>query len=209
MSVSLVAPSGAVEREPVSVSDVTQSDLHSVSTRLGASLVSEVKEGVEKDGGIKVHTGKENLNWDRASAIGIDDIYVVTVPLDNEGTQWSNLTVTFDSEGKISGYTEGHFTELSETSGKVTVYNDGQLITDKVSVAQPDPIQVTTFSIGDAVRELNSCLSAAGIPAWIVAGASAACTAVGGWAGILACYAAAGVAGGTVGYCAGKAAKAL
>lgn len=114
-----------------------------------------------------------------------------------------------DPEGQVQDYTEGHFKEISSTSGRVTVYQNGKLASDRISEAKEDPIPVTTYGIKDAIGELNSCLSAAGIPAWVVAAATAACSAAGGWAGILACYTAAGVAGGTVGYCSGKAAKKL
>lgn len=180
-----------------------------VTTTEGKKLVDEVKKQTSPDGAIKLNTAPDNLNWENASALEIEGTTVVTVPLKNEGTQWSNLTVTMDPEGQVQDYTEGHFKEISSTSGRVTVYQNGKLASDRISEAKEDPIPVTTYGIKDAISELNSCLSAAGIPAWVVAGATAACSAAGGWAGILACYTAAGVAGGTVGYCSGKAAKKL
>lgn len=180
-----------------------------VTTLEGKKLVEEIKEQSSLGGFIKLNTAPSNLNWENASALEVEGVKMVTVPIENEGTQWSNLTVTLNSQGQIQDYTEGHFREISDTSGRVTVYQNGNLASDRISEVKEDPVPVTTYGIRDAIGELNSCLSAAGIPAWVVAGASAACTAVGGWLGILACYAAAGVASGTVGYCSGKAAKKL
>ena len=180
-----------------------------VSTDEGHQLVDKVKQQSSPDGKIALNTDPKNLNWTGASAYDVEGTLVVTVPLKNEGTQWSNLTVALNQDQEIENYTEAHFYELSDTSGRVTVYQDGELTTDRVSEAKEEPVRVTTFGLRDAVGELNSCLSAAGIPAWVVAGATAACSAFGGWAGLLACYTASGVAGGTVGYCAGKAAKKL
>lgn len=111
------------------------------------------------------------------------------------------------NEGEVRDYTESHFYPISDTSGRVAIYQNGELASGEVHQAEKKT--TSTRGIRDAVGELNRCLSAAGIPTWIVAGASAACSAVGGWLGILSCYAAAGVASATVGYCAGSAARKL
>lgn len=70
------------------------------------------------------------------------------------------------------------------------------------------PTQKQTRGFKDALHELNSCLASAGIPAWVVAAATAAGS-VGSWPGLAAYMLASGVAGGTVGFCLAKAKQKL
>lgn len=139
----------------------------------------------------------------------------MTAPLLNVGDSWSNFTVYYSDNGLIEDYTEGHLKQLSADSGSVKIFLNGKLETDGVfhdSDAANSSAQVNSgavaFGLRDAIAELNGCLASAGIPAWLVAGAAALCSTT-GWVGILACYTGAGIAGGTVGYCVGKAQQKL
>lgn len=124
---------------------------------------------------------------------------MVMVPIKNEGTQYSNLTLILDGQDKVLSYGEAHFAEKSRISGHVTSWTDGKKTIDR-DVYAPTNEGVETQGIGDAISELNRCLSAAGIPAWIVAAATAVCS-FGSIPGYIACLTAAGVGGGTAGYC--------
>lgn len=194
-----LAPATAAE---TAHTQATESSYRELNGTEAAGHLDTLKNQVNDT--IKVHTDVKNLQWDKASVGVLGANTVVTVPLANEGSQWSNLTAVYDTAGQLQTFSEGHFTEHNATSGHALIYSDGAKVTDKDVTAS----NVSTRSIGDAIGELNNCLSAAGIPAWVVAAATAACSTT-GWVGIAACYTAAGVGGGTVGYCVGKAAKKL
>lgn len=196
-----VAPATAAE---TSHTQTAESSYHQLSGTEATGHLNTLKSQVAAQDAVTVHTDAKNLQWDKASVGVLGANTIVTVPLANEGSQWSNLTAVYNSAGDLQTFSEGHFTEHSATSGHALIYSDGAKVTDKDVTAS----NVSTRSIGDAIGELNNCLSAAGIPAWVVAAATAACSTT-GWVGIAACYTAAGVGGGTVGYCVGKASKKL
>lgn len=129
------APAQATTGKPTAPPSI---EAQKVTTAEGKKLVDEVKKQASPDGAIKLNTAPDNLNWENASALEIEDTTVITVPLKNEGTQWSNLTVTMNPEGQIQDYSEGHFKEISSTSGRVTVYQNGKLASDRISEAKED-----------------------------------------------------------------------
>lgn len=195
--------------ESYSVSSYTEIPEHEAT-----QAIESLKEEILK-GNVKVHTETANFDWDNAYVGELDGKNVVTVPLLNVGDGWSNFTAYYSEDQTIEDYTEGYFKQLSEDSGSVKIFLNGMLATDGVfkdsdapSTPENSGRATSVMGVKDAIAELNSCLSAAGIPAWLVAGAAALCSTT-GWAGILACYAGAGIAGGTVGYCVGKASQKL
>lgn len=127
----------------------------------------------------------------------------------------SGLTVFFDRNGDVLSRIELVFEPLSSTSGRVQMWNDGALAMDQVvSAARSDVAQSglaiqsrAAYRKGDWWGNLNTCLSAAGIPAWALAGLSIVCgvacavtagigcgvclaAAIGGWSGsVTACVA--------------------
>ena len=199
--VATVAPATAAE---TSHTQTAESSYQQLGGEQATGHLNTLKSQVTAQGAVTVHTDAKNLQWDKASVGVLGANTIVTVPLANEGSQWSNLTAVYNSSGDLQTFSEGHFTAHSATSGHALIYSDGVKVTDKDVTAN----NVSTRSIGDAIGELNNCLSAAGIPAWVVAAATAACSTT-GWVGIAACYTAAGVGGGTVGYCVGKASAKL
>lgn len=124
---------------------------------------------------------------------------LVIVALQDVGLEYSNLTVVLNEVGQIAGYSEAHF-DGDEDSGHVTAWLNGEKVRDDDVVSNGG----TDRSVGDAVSELNRCLSDAGIPAWIIAAATAVCS-FGSLPGYIACLTAVGVGGGTAGYCVGSA----
>ena len=195
-------PASAAE---TSQNQTAESSYQELSRTEAAGHLDTLKTQVSSGDTITVHTDTQNLEWDKASVGVLGENTIVTVPLANEGTQWSNLTAVYNPNGDLQTFSEGHFTAHTASSGHAVIYSNGTKVTDK-DVAAPDV--AVAVGVGDAISELNSCLSAAGIPAWVVAAATAACSTT-GWVGIAACYTAAGVGGGTVGYCVGKASQKL
>lgn len=166
-----------------------------ISSDQRQAIKSAVKSGV-----IELHTESRNLSFDeRMTSTNSKGEVLVMVPIENEGMEYSNLTAVLSTEGDITGYSESHFSEKSETSGHITAWDGGKKVKDE-DVSAPEGGVVAPRSIGDAVSELNRCLSAAGIPAWVVAAATAVCS-FGSLPGYIACLTAAGVGGGTAGYC--------
>lgn len=122
-------------------------------------------------------------------------------PLAIAGAEYSNITILFDSEGEVTHYTESHLRELSENSGGVKSWANGNLVQDRVVTAPEDAFaDISPQDLGSAWAELNRCLSSAGIPAWIVAAAGVVCS-LGSVPGIVACLTTLGVGAGTAGWC--------
>lgn len=130
---------------------------------------------------------------------------VVAVPLQGVGNEFSNISFRI-AGGEVTNILESHFLPTSESSGSVHVWEDGNSVVERhIEINEPQEGNVQPLGIWDAVSEFNSCLSAAGIPAWVVAGLSTACGLVGGLWGYAACVGAAGVASATVAFCYGQA----
>lgn len=201
VATTVATPSFATAVEPgqqptgvVSVEDGKQ-----VAKPITTNQESKIKSAVE-NGELKLHTDSSNLSFDGAkTSTNSKGDTLVMVPIKNEGMEYSNLSVVFSQNGDIADYSESHFVERTETAGHVTAWKSGEKVKDQ-EVSAPEGGTTAPRSIGDAVSELNRCLSAAGIPAWIVAAATAVCS-FGSLPGYIACLTAAGVGGGTAGYC--------
>lgn len=207
LAVSTVAASTTVSATENPLLVTSPTGFNEVKTPYGQERVSDARSLVSDSNSLNLHVPQSDIDWDKSAVTSIDGQSLVSVPLKNSESEWSNISFHFDEDAQLVGYAEAHFTPLSNTSGKAEVYQDGKIVINDIFEAEDNGM--TFYGIKDAIGELNSCLSAAGIPAWIVAAASVACSAAGGWAGIIACYTAAGIFGGTVGYCAGKAAQQL
>ena len=187
----------------------SNSSLSTINYKSSGINIDSIKNDISS-GKITLNTDANNLDWANIEVIEQEGKIASVIPILNDGDSWSNLAIYFSSDRTIESYIESHFTTLNTSSGHVKIYSNGVAITDSVFTNDDLKQNSTSFrGIPDAVNELQKCLSEAGIPAWVVAGASAACSLGGGWAGITACYTAAIVGGGTVGYCVGKAGQKL
>ena len=201
VATALATPSftAAFEVDHRSADAVSVEDGKKVAKPISSDQESRIKSAIANDE-LKLHTDLSNLFFDGAIAAtnSLGDTLAM-VPLKNEGLEYSNLSIVFSHNGDIIDYSESHFVEKTQTSGHVTAWKNGDKVRDQ-QVSVPEGEVIEPQSVGDAVRELNRCLSAAGIPAWVVAAATAVCS-FGSLPGYIACLVAAGVGGGTAGYC--------
>lgn len=139
-----------------------------------------------------------------------DEFYYVSLNYqDEELHEFSGLSVTFDKTGEVVQYYETQLYQLSENSGTVQSWLNGDLIVDEtISVEESknyDDGIVSPLSFS----EFNDCLSSQGVSSWAIAVLSIACGAIcAGTAGVgcAPClYAASSIAGGTIGWCIGQA----
>ncbi|MEU4845840.1 hypothetical protein [Streptomyces gilvosporeus] len=136
---------------------------------------------------------------------------IFTAPLTGgPPASYGAITVAIQ-DGKISGYREVHLTEKSSGVGTVQTWLNGKSDLTR-DVTQNDG---TSQAAGDVSAEgilspdwwysFNSCLSAQGVPAWVVVGIEAAvglaCAASDGLGCVLAAAASPAVAGTVVAYC--------
>lgn len=198
-----IAPSALAETQPPSIT--VEEGRESAK-----ELAPEQREAIDSAlarGDISVNTDVENLAVGEAIvAENAENQNLVMIPIKNEGTEYSNLTLVLDENQRILSYSEAHFVEEDSTSGHVTSWTDGEKTLDRTVDASEVPAEGDpgTEGVPEAIDRLNDCLSAAGIPAWVVAAATAVCS-FGSLPGYIACLTAAGVGGGTAGYCAGEA----
>lgn len=161
--------------------------------------LSSVQEKIAR-GDITVNTAIENLHFEHASWTHIDSSHgALTIPITDDGSQHSNLTVLIDDDNNVMTYTEAHFTTFTEFSGHMTLWHDGTMVQDRFVTAPHNDISPQGFN--EAYDALNRCLSNAGVPAWIIAAAGFVCT-LGSIPGVIACLVASGVGGYTAGKCA-------
>ncbi|WP_146743796.1 hypothetical protein [Corynebacterium heidelbergense] len=183
----------------VPASTISLEDGKHVAKPISAQHTDSIKASI-RGGPLSLHTNPSNLSFaDAKSSTNSKGETLVMIPIINEGIEYSNISVVFSNQGDIAGYNESHFVEKPSTSGHVTSWSNGKKIQDK-DVSAPQGGITSPRSVGDAISELNRCLSAAGIPAWIVAAATAV-RSYGSLPGYIACLTAAGVGGGTAGYC--------
>ncbi|GGX50893.1 hypothetical protein [Streptomyces noursei] len=161
------------------------------------SVVTHLDQGREVDySAAAVHSGN-----------GTD---IFTAPLTGgPATTYGAITVAIQ-DGKISGYREIQLTGKTPTTGTVQTWLNGKADLTK-DVAESDGSQgaggVSTKSILDPDwwHSFNSCLSAQGVPAWVIVGIEAAvglaCGASDGLACVLAAAASPAIASTVVGYC--------
>lgn len=103
--------------------------------------------------------------------------YVVSIPIRGPTVpHGASVAVLFDSDFVRTGMIENQLHSISDTSGTVQSWVDGELIYDETVTAEnataddSDP-QARGMNWG----KLNSCLASAGVPAWVAAGLSNIC----------------------------------
>lgn len=150
-----------------------------------------------RSGALSEEVRPSDLLIHQSRSFHMDDFDVVTIPL-RDLDAGSALTVAFSSDGDLASWTEARFTEIDEMSGHARIVVDGHVVIDDTvdisAVVTPSHHGMGFWSA------LNSCLSSAGVSAWIVAAAGFACGA-GGPVGMAICLAGAGIGAGTASYC--------
>lgn len=134
-----------------------------------------------------------------------EGLATVMVPVNGE-TPGGSLVAIFDEDREPADVIEFGVHETSPTSGIVSMYHNGDLVNEEEAHA-PDTAGEVAPKVSLDWGKVNDCLSNAGIPSWIVAGVSVACSAgclVTAGAACAACIAAAAtVTGATAGACVG------
>ncbi len=166
-----------------------------------AAAIQTVTDSIES-GSVKVNTDLAALDFSRMTQIAANGERHVTIPLAVGGTPFSTLQLVVDRDNEVTDYSEVHFTEYTPDSGHVTKWSKDQVVLDQDFTAATD--RAIKRGIGDAIGELNSCLSSAGIPAWMIAAVIVACKPIMG-PGLAACLVAGGVGAATAAYCQGRA----
>lgn len=191
---------------PVAMADPVPSPEESTTLPTGSRDTEAISVAISS-GAIALQVDSDEVDF-AASTSTVNEAgeTLVMLPLRNIGSEYSNVLVALDESGQILNYAESHFTSYDEKSGHAKIWQDGELTVDGDFSDEDAPLQ--TRGVGDAISALNDCLSAAGIPAWVVAAATAVCS-FGSLPGYIACLTAAGVGGGTAGYCAAAAWDAL
>lgn len=186
----------------LSVEAEAVSDLPALAeTRVAALVRHAAESGLSRSG--------DALDTDLAIGIRSEDGHeIVRIPIvagDNPTGQ-SALTVFYDASGAISSTVEMSFTPLSVDAGTVRIWNSGLLTLDRVVRAEKGDaanslLSRATYKKRDWWGNLSTCLNNQGIPGWVVAGLSLACSvacvvtagigcgvclaaAIGGWSGI-------------------------
>lgn len=122
----------------------------------------------------------------------------------------SGVSVYFDNNSKIISVGEIVLTEVTEDSGTVQFWQDGVKTTDRL-ITEPRPVVsgTTAQAAGFNWGTFNDCLASAGIASWAITAigiaCGAACAVTAGIGCIVCATATAGIAGTTIGNCAGKA----
>lgn len=126
-------------------------------------------------------------------------------------TEQSSLSVVFDADDHVVGFTQMVFTPVDATSGRVQSWINGAPSVDQVVTAQSDSQTAENqraaraYKKGDWWGNFNQCLSNAGIAAWVITGISIACAAICVVTVGLGCIACLGAASagysGTVSFC--------
>lgn len=121
----------------------------------------------------------------------------------------SGYSVMFNPDGSIASRAEVVYQAQTEHSGRVALWQDGQLKLDQVVSDGAEPATTGTAQSAFNWNTMSKCLSSAGIAQWAIVAIGIACSLVCvGTAGIgcVACVAAAGgVIGSTAGECVAKA----
>ena len=131
--------------------------------------------------------------------------YVPTVNL----LDISGYTVMFNPDGSIASRAEVVYQAQTEHSGRVALWQDGQLKLDQVVSDGAEPATAGTAHSAFNWDTLNKCLTSAGIAQWALIAIGVACGVICGATlgiGCAACVAAAGgIIGSTAGECVAKA----
>lgn len=164
-----------------------------------------------------------SLNFLDAQILETNDGYkMLRIPFEDTNSilDISGVSFYFDESGNLLSYGEVLFKEKTPTSGSITFWQDGKYIIHK-EVAQPSSgksnTQLASYNqnknlmqtAGFNWKTFNDCLSQQGIASWAIAAigvaCGAACAATAGIGCIICATSVAGITGGTIGHCAGKA----
>ncbi|MFD6158237.1 hypothetical protein ACFWF7_34640 [Nocardia sp. NPDC060256] len=166
-----------------------------------AAAIRTVTDSIES-GSVKVNADLSALDFTRMTQTAANGELRVTIPVATGGTPFSNLQLVVNRDNEVTDYSEVHVTEYTPDAGHVTTWSKDQVVLDQDFTAATD--RAIKRGIGDAVRELNSCLSGAGIPAWLLTAVMTACRfAIG--PGLAACLIGGGIGEATAAYCQGRA----
>ncbi|WP_431806432.1 hypothetical protein [Microbacterium paraoxydans] len=223
-------PGAAAAPYPTSATSQTQtasfeSPIASSTANVGDKLV-EYAQNTEpaspsttkrllKDAGIKARTVTQSgLELDTSQAFTRETEngsrilrvpYVATLNL----LDISGYTVMFNPDGSIASRAEVVYQAQTEHSGRVTLWQDGQLKLDQVVSDGAEPATTGTAQTAFNWDTLNKCLTSAGIAQWALVAIGVACGVICGATlgiGCAACVAAAGgIIGSTAGECVAKA----
>lgn len=201
-------PANAVESAgtPVSASFASQSNkLDKLQSVQGEKRVQYAKTAIQHAESKAVLEDGQHLNSKPHVVKELEDGNIFVSDRIEGAAEGSVITVVMTPGGELVTTYQITLEEISESSGVLKTYVDGQLDKDQVVYAPEDG---GVASRGMDWGGLNDCLSNAGIASWAIAGLSiacgAACAATAG-AGCIACLTAASSAtGGTIGYCAGE-----
>ncbi|AZS38982.1 hypothetical protein [Microbacterium oxydans] len=121
----------------------------------------------------------------------------------------SGYTVMFNPDGSIASRAEVVYQAQTEHSGRVALWQDGQLQLDQIVSDGSESTPVGTAQPAFNWNTLNKCLTSAGIAQWALVAIGVACGVICGATlgiGCAACVAAAGgIIGSTAGECVAKA----
>ncbi len=162
---------------------------------------------------IKTGSG-EILAPEQAFASKTDQGYVILrIPFEAKPNllEESGYSVFFDTSGKVVASGEIVLNQITEYSGRITMWQDGAKLVDTVveDPNRPQQLEPGQAQTSFSWNRLNSCLANAGIAAWAITAigvaCGAACAATAGIGCIICATAVSGIAGGTIGTCVGKA----
>lgn len=133
-----------------------------------------------------------------------DDNLYISVPLEGDEVWFAAAGALISRSGNLLERAEISICGDKE-KGRLRSWSDGKEVLD-TRLENPDE---TMARPAFSWNKFNSCLSAAGVPAWAVTAISISCTAACVGIAVIGCIvcasAAAAVAGGTIGYCVDKA----
>lgn len=162
---------------------------------------------------IKTSSG-EVLAADQAFSSNTDQVCVMLrVPFKGKPNLLpeSGYSVFLDTSGRVVASGEMVLNQIAEHPGRITMWQDGSKLVDRVvedpnRPQQVQPGQSQTALSGD---KLNSRLATAGIAAWVIKAIGVACGAARaptvGVGCVVCAIAASGIAGTTIGTCGGQA----
>ncbi len=123
----------------------------------------------------------------------------------------SGYSVFFDASGRVVASGEIVLNQITEYSGRITMWQDGGKLVDTVveDPSRPQQVEPGQTQAAFSWDKLNSCLANAGIAAWAITAigvaCGAACVATVGIGCIICATAVSGIAGTTIGTCVGQA----
>ncbi|MFI6165903.1 hypothetical protein ACIBCN_03865 [Nocardia sp. NPDC051052] len=166
-----------------------------------AAAMQTITDAIES-GSVKVNADLAALDFPHMTQTAARGELRVTVRVATGGTPFSNLQLVVNRDNEVTDYSEVHVTEYTPDSGHVTTWSKDRVVLDQDFAAAAD--RAIKRGIGDAISELNSCLSSAGIPAWLITAVMLTCRVAVG-PGLAACLIAGGVGEATAAYCQGRA----